>query len=102
MIRYGNETAADVRLGSVCLWCVMAGKEVVWERGGLYLWVEPTALWLGQDVAQGDVDVFSNTQWVAGDAVLLDVSPRMVELGVASESSGSVTVSCTGDWEVRG
>lgn len=105
MISSKGKKIGDVRWGRVPMSRVYAGVRLVWRRmASLYLKVVPQHLWLPEDILQGDVDVLSNTEWVAGvDASLqeppylyLDVSQFNVQ---ADGADFDVHVSSNTDWE---
>ncbi len=105
MISSKGKKISDVRWGRVPMSRMYAGVRLVWRRmASLYLKVVPQYLWLPEDILQGDVDVLSNTEWVATvDASLqeppylyLDVSQFNVQAG---GGDFEVHVSSNTDWE---
>lgn len=106
MISSKGKKIGDVRLGPVPMSRVYAGARLVWRRfASLYLKVVPQYLWLPENILHADVDVLSNTEWVARVDAELQEPPYLYldasQFNVLAEGGDfEVHVSSNTDWEV--
>lgn len=106
MISSKGKKTADVRIGRVPVSRVYAGVRLVWRRmASLYLKVVPQYLWLPENILHANVDVLSNTEWVACVDAELQEPPYLYldasQFSVQAEGGDfEVHVSSNTDWEV--